>query len=107
MRPISVHVDGEDYRHLKALADRSGRPVAELIREAMAEYIAHREGEALCSTSSLIRAEPFSAPGTARRCSTKCSTRDHRDRLGMFLSLGRQIPAPSPITASRLRQRVT
>ena len=53
MRPISVHVDDEDYRHLKALADRSGRPVAELIREAMAEYIARREGG-----SSLLDIEP-------------------------------------------------
>jgi ribbon-helix-helix CopG family protein len=53
MRPISVHVDDEDYRHPKALADRSGRPVAELIRDAMAEYLAHREGE-----GSLLEIEP-------------------------------------------------
>jgi hypothetical protein len=43
MRPISVHVDDEDYRSLKTLAERSGKPVAELIREAMAEYLARRE----------------------------------------------------------------
>ena len=44
MRPISLHVDEEDYRSLKTLADRSGKPVAELIREAMAEYLSRREG---------------------------------------------------------------
>jgi len=44
MRPISVHVEEEDYRHLKGLAERSGKPVAELIREAMAEYLTRRGG---------------------------------------------------------------
>lgn len=44
MRPISVHVQDNDYRSLKDLAERSGRPVAELIREAMAEYLARQEG---------------------------------------------------------------
>jgi hypothetical protein len=44
MRPISVHVDDEDYQDLKTLAERSGRAVAELIREAMAEYLARRGG---------------------------------------------------------------
>jgi hypothetical protein len=44
MRPISVHVDDDDYRNLKELAERTGRPVAELIREAMAEYLSRRGG---------------------------------------------------------------
>jgi len=44
MRPISVHVEEEDYRSLKGLAERSGKPVAELIREAMAEYLSRRGG---------------------------------------------------------------
>jgi len=44
MRPISVHVEEEDYRSLKGLAERSGKPVAELIREAMAEYLTRRGG---------------------------------------------------------------
>ncbi len=39
MKPISVHVTEEDYRGFKALAARRGRPVAELLREAMAEYL--------------------------------------------------------------------
>jgi 16S rRNA U516 pseudouridylate synthase RsuA-like enzyme len=46
MKPISVHVDEESYRELRSLAERTGRPVAELIREAMAEYTAHRLGDA-------------------------------------------------------------
>jgi hypothetical protein len=44
MRPISVHIDDEDYQRLKTLAERLGKPVAELIREAMTEYLARREG---------------------------------------------------------------
>jgi hypothetical protein len=39
MRPISVHVDEEEYGEFKSLAERTGRPVAELIREAMTEYL--------------------------------------------------------------------
>lgn len=38
-KPISVHVEGKDYDELKGLAERRGRPVAELVREAMAEYV--------------------------------------------------------------------
>jgi 16S rRNA U516 pseudouridylate synthase RsuA-like enzyme len=44
MKPISLHVDEASYRELKSLAERTGRPVAELIREAMIEYTAHRRG---------------------------------------------------------------
>jgi len=44
MRPISVPVDDANYRSLKTLAERSGKPVTELIREAIAEYLASREG---------------------------------------------------------------
>lgn len=39
MKPISVHVSEETYEELKSLAARSGRPVAELIRRAMADYL--------------------------------------------------------------------
>lgn len=39
MKPISVHVPEDAYEELKSLAARTGRPVAELIREAMAEYL--------------------------------------------------------------------
>lgn len=48
MRPISVHVEEADYCELKALAARNGRPVAELIRQAMAEYVQeHRDRPSL------------------------------------------------------------
>lgn len=38
MKAISVHVDEERYEELRAMARRSGRPVAALIREAMDAY---------------------------------------------------------------------
>ena len=44
MRPISLHVEDEVYRSLKTLAERAGRPVSELIREAMSEYIDRKIG---------------------------------------------------------------
>lgn len=40
MKPISTHVSESAYQELKSLAARSGRPVADLIREAMADYLA-------------------------------------------------------------------
>jgi hypothetical protein len=43
-KPISVHVDEADYQELKEIAGRRGRPVAELVREAMATYLAHERG---------------------------------------------------------------
>jgi 16S rRNA U516 pseudouridylate synthase RsuA-like enzyme len=44
MKPISLHVEEGTYRDLKSLAERTGRPVAELIREAMSEYLSRRLG---------------------------------------------------------------
>lgn len=44
MRAISLHVEDEVYRSLKALAEQSGRPVSELIRDAMAEYLGRKVG---------------------------------------------------------------
>ncbi|HEV7515643.1 MAG TPA: ribbon-helix-helix protein, CopG family [Thermoanaerobaculia bacterium] len=44
MKPISLHVPDEAYSELKTLAARRGRPVAELIREAMTEYLARESG---------------------------------------------------------------
>ena len=44
MKPISVHVDDEVYRSLKTLAEQTGRPVAELIREAMSQYLDRKVG---------------------------------------------------------------
>ncbi len=39
MKAISVHVAEDHYRSFKTLAARKKRPVAELIREAMAGYL--------------------------------------------------------------------
>ena len=39
MKPISLHVSEAAYQELKSLAQRQGRPVAELIRQAMADYL--------------------------------------------------------------------
>jgi 16S rRNA U516 pseudouridylate synthase RsuA-like enzyme len=44
MKPISLHVEEGTYRDLKSLAESTGRPVAELIREAMSEYLSRRIG---------------------------------------------------------------
>lgn len=57
MKPISVHVSDEDYGELKALAARRGRPVAELIREAMAEYLRQESGR----VRSLFDLEPHAS----------------------------------------------
>ena len=61
MKQISLHVDEESYRELKSLAERTGRPMAELIREAMDEYTAHRR----VSARSLFDLEPYPS-GTLR-----------------------------------------
>lgn len=36
----TLYLDAEEYRRLKTLAARDGRPVAELVREAVSEYAA-------------------------------------------------------------------
>lgn len=46
MRAISVHVDEREYEAMKALAERAGRPVAALIRDAMSSYLERREAQA-------------------------------------------------------------
>ena len=44
MKPISVYADEDEYDRLKSLAAQLDRPVAELIREAMSDYLARRSG---------------------------------------------------------------
>ena len=39
MKSISLHVPDAAYQELKSLAGSQGRPVAELIRQAMLEYL--------------------------------------------------------------------
>jgi hypothetical protein len=47
MKPISLHVPDEAYSEIKTLAARRGKPVAELIREAMTEYLARESGHSI------------------------------------------------------------
>lgn len=53
MKPISVHVEEDVYEELKRIASRRHRPVAEEIREAMAEYVVRerRSGPSLFDRS--------------------------------------------------------
>jgi sarcosine oxidase delta subunit len=44
MKPISIQFDESEYLELKSLAARTGRPVAELIQEALGDYLEHRRG---------------------------------------------------------------
>ena len=46
MKPISVHVAEPAYEALKHVAKRQGRPVAELVREAMADYLTRQRASA-------------------------------------------------------------
>lgn len=54
MKLISLHVDEESYRKLKSLGEHMGRPVAELIREAIVGYTADHRG----ASGSLFDLEP-------------------------------------------------
>lgn len=42
MRTISINVAEPAYEEIKAIAAREGRPVAELLRQSMVEYIERR-----------------------------------------------------------------
>lgn len=39
MRLISIHVSERAYEEFRILSARSGRPVSELVRQAMADYL--------------------------------------------------------------------
>lgn len=41
----TIYLDPDDYRRLKAMARKEGRPSAELVREAVAEYVRSRAGQ--------------------------------------------------------------
>ena len=47
MKAISVRVEEDHYQTFKSLAARRGRPVALLVREAMAEYLARKRSSLL------------------------------------------------------------
>jgi predicted transcriptional regulator len=40
----TVYLDPTDYRRLRAMAEAANRPAAELIREAVAEYVRRHGG---------------------------------------------------------------
>ncbi len=40
----TVYLDAADYRRLKQIAQSEGRTAAELVREAVAEYVGRRGG---------------------------------------------------------------
>jgi hypothetical protein len=63
MKPISVHVAEDDYRSFKALATLRDRPVAELIREAMAVYL-QRESQ---TSRSVLEIPPHPSGKMLRR----------------------------------------
>jgi hypothetical protein len=44
MKKTTVYLDGGDYQALKRIAQRAGRPPAELVREAVAEYAVRHAG---------------------------------------------------------------
>jgi len=54
MKPISLHVEEKSYRELKSLAERTGRPVAELIREAPEHRLAAARRTALLRRWALL-----------------------------------------------------
>lgn len=57
MKPISIHVSESHYQQFKSLAAQAGRPVAELIREAMARYLEERASRRV----SLLKIEPHAS----------------------------------------------
>jgi len=44
MRPISLSVPEDSYREMEHLASLRGQPVAELLREAMTDYLRREAG---------------------------------------------------------------
>jgi hypothetical protein len=51
MRTISLHVSESDYAEFKSFAAQSARPVAALIRDAMARWLIEHRQEGLSLTS--------------------------------------------------------
>lgn len=45
MKTISLHVSEDAYERFRWLAEHEGRSIAELIREAMGEYLKQARGE--------------------------------------------------------------
>lgn len=43
LEKTTIYLESADYQRVKALADAANRSAAELIREAVAEYVSRRE----------------------------------------------------------------
>ena len=77
MKPISVYIDERQYGELKSAARRQGRAVAELLREAMAEYL---ERQRAAHTMGDL---PAHASGTQlRRAATRSDLLDEMRKRG-------------------------
>ena len=71
MKPISINVSENAYREFKVLAAREGLPVAELIRQAMREYLQRQQGK-----KHSILDIPFHASGKLRKKWTRAEILD-------------------------------
>jgi hypothetical protein len=65
MKSISLNVSEKSYQELKSVAARRGRPVAELIREAMADYLERERG----SRRSVLDIDPHRSGRLRKRWS--------------------------------------
>ena len=75
MKPISVHVAEPTYAALKHVARSQGRPVAELVREAMADYLTRQRA----SARSIVDIAPH-AGGPLKRKWTRAELADEMRR---------------------------
>jgi predicted transcriptional regulator len=55
MEKTTVYLDSADHRRLKAMAEAAHRPAAELIREAVAEYVRRHGGSSRPSSLGAAR----------------------------------------------------
>jgi hypothetical protein len=77
VKPISLYIDEQQYGELKSAARRQGRPVAELLREAMAEYIERQR-----AAHSMGSLPPHGSGAQLRRSATRSELLDEMRRRG-------------------------
>lgn len=75
MKAISLHVAAHTYQEFKSIAARTNRPVADLIREAMAQYVESRR-----RTARSVLDIPPHPSGTLRRKWTRAEIVDEMIR---------------------------
>jgi hypothetical protein len=73
MKPISIYVPERAYQEIKSIAARKGRPVAELMREAMAEYLERER----TSQRSILDLPPHSS-GALKKAWTRSDLLDEK-----------------------------